>query len=76
MSPFPCDPFVVDLSQVRVGADRDTVAHEKFIAVRAFAKHNFFYRAQSPQRRRLALSMSLVFAHFVFARSERPTNSL
>jgi hypothetical protein len=76
MSPFRCDPFVVDLSQVRVGADRDTVAHEKFIAVRAFAKHNFFYRAQSPQRQLSSLSMLRVLSHFVFARFERPTNSL
>jgi hypothetical protein len=38
----PSDLFGTGLSQEPAGVDRDIVARENFIAVRPFAKQNFF----------------------------------
>jgi hypothetical protein len=65
MFQYPCDRFAFDLFRVRVGAGRETVAHEKFIAVCAFAKHNFSsYRMQSLHGRQLPNRRSLILLHF------------
>jgi hypothetical protein len=67
MSPCRCDPFVADLSQVRVGVDRGTVARQNFIAMGAFAKQNFFLIADAIPAPTVALDI------FVIATFERRT---